>query len=168
VQTCRKWAAGGVKFRNSVCGGRLWSAGRTGKPVPGCGNPSARPATQNLARPASPLLWCLGATDHGQTGTFGAVQELGRTADISRQKYRSSWRPWYWELVVSRAAGRWLTQERLQQVVAVLRCGQCVIGWWRSDGLDAREGVSNNVLSRDESYVRRKLGYKIQMTKLPR
>jgi hypothetical protein len=34
----------------------------------------------------------LGATDHGRTGTLGAVGELERTAEISRQTHHSRWR----------------------------------------------------------------------------
>jgi hypothetical protein len=104
---------------------------------------------------------------HGWTGTLGAVEELERAAEISQQTYRSRWRPWCRELVVSLATGRWLTQECLKHVVAVQRCGQCVVEWWRSDGLMARESVGDNVvLSRDVSYVSRKLGYKVEVMKL--
>jgi hypothetical protein len=39
-----------------------------------------------------------------------------------------------------------LAQECPELVVAVLRCGQCVFSCWRSDGLDAREGVGDNVV----------------------
>jgi hypothetical protein len=76
-----------------LCGGKLWSAGTTGKHVPRYGNPSARMAIQKAALPASSLLSCLGAIDHGLTGTLGAVGELGRTAEISGQTCRSRWRP---------------------------------------------------------------------------
>jgi hypothetical protein len=88
----------------SDCGGRFQSAGRTGKHVTRCGNPFTRLATQKAVRPALPLLWCLGATDHGRT--LEDEEELERTVEISRQTFRSKWRPWYRELVVSRTAGR--------------------------------------------------------------
>jgi hypothetical protein len=42
------------------------------------------------------------------------------------------------------------------------------MGWWRSDGFDARESVSDNVvLSRCVSYVGRELGYEIEVVELP-
>jgi hypothetical protein len=90
-------------------GGRLWSAGRTGKHAPRRGNPSANLAKQNASRPASPLLWCPGASDRGRTGTLAAVGDLERTVEISQQTCRSRWRPWCRGSVVSRAVGRWLT-----------------------------------------------------------
>jgi hypothetical protein len=66
------------------CDGRLWSAGRADKHVPRCGN-------------------------NGRTGTLGAVGELERTVEVSRQRCRSRWRPWCRGLVVSPAVGWWLT-----------------------------------------------------------
>jgi hypothetical protein len=93
----------------SPCDGRLWNAGRTDKHVHRCGNPSARPAIENVVLPALPLLWCPGATDHGRPGTLGAVGELEHTVEISRQTCDSRWRPWRLGLAVSTAAGLWLT-----------------------------------------------------------
>jgi hypothetical protein len=50
----------------------------------------------------------------------------------------------------------------LEFVVAVLRCGQCVVGWWSSDGLDAREDVDDNVvLARDVPYICHELSGKV-------
>jgi hypothetical protein len=46
--------------------------------------------------------------------------------------------------------------------VAVLQCGQCVLRWWRSDRLEATEGVSDNVvLSRNVTDVSCELGDKV-------
>jgi hypothetical protein len=147
--TCRKRAGGGAKSPNGVTvWRRLWSAGMTGKHMPKCGNPFARLATQNALQPVSPLLLWLDATDRGRTGTLGAVVELERMAEVSRQRYRTRRTPWYRGLVVSRAAGRWLTpgvfgaRRRCPAMRSVRR------GWQRSDGLDAREGVRDDVLSR--------------------
>jgi hypothetical protein len=94
--TFRKRAAGGVKLPSEVwkCDGRLQSTGRADKRVPKCGNPSACPAIRSVVRPALPLLWCPGATDHGWTGTLGALGELERMVEVSRQRCRSRWRPW--------------------------------------------------------------------------
>jgi hypothetical protein len=103
--TCRKRAAGVVKSPNGVTVGRFWRPGRTGKHVSRCCNPSARLATQNTVHPASRLLWCLCATDHGWTGTLGAVGELEHTSELSRQTRRSRWGTCYSGLVVSRSQG---------------------------------------------------------------
>jgi hypothetical protein len=73
---------------------------------PRCSSPSVRLATQNAVCQISPLLWCLGATDHGRTGTLGIVEELERVAEISQQTYHSRWRPWCQGLIVSLATGR--------------------------------------------------------------
>jgi hypothetical protein len=43
------------------------------------------PDHTNGMRPALQLLWCLGATDHGWTGTILAVGELECTADMSQR-----------------------------------------------------------------------------------
>jgi hypothetical protein len=52
-------------------------------------------------------------------------------------------------------------------VVAVLRCGQCVVRWWRGDGLNARESVGDNVvLSRYVSYIGGKLSDEIKVIEL--
>jgi hypothetical protein len=96
-----------------MCGGRLRSDGRTGKPVPRWGNPSVRLATRNVVQPVSLLLWCLGATDHEGTGRHGAVGELQHMVEVSQQTCRSR-RPWCLESVASRAAGRWLTPEAIE------------------------------------------------------
>jgi hypothetical protein len=55
------------------CGGRLWSVGRLDKPVPKFGSLSVRLVTRNVARPALPLYYCLGATDCGRTRTLVVV-----------------------------------------------------------------------------------------------
>jgi hypothetical protein len=94
-----------------LCVVRLWSAGRTGKLLPSCGNPSAHLATQNAVRLVSLLLWCLGVRDHGRTGTLGAVVELEYMAEVSQQRYRSIWTPWYRGLVVSPTVRRCSTAE---------------------------------------------------------
>jgi hypothetical protein len=39
----------------------------------------------------------------------GAEGKLERTVEISRQRYRSRWRPWCRGLVAPLVAGRWLT-----------------------------------------------------------
>jgi hypothetical protein len=116
--TCRNWAASSVKSPK-----RLWSIVRTGKPLPRCGNPSAGPATQNAVRPVSLLLWCLGVTDHGQTPTLGATEELECTAEVFQQRYHNRWTLWYWGVVVSRAVRRCSTAKCLELVITVLRCG---------------------------------------------
>jgi hypothetical protein len=54
--------------------------------VPRCGNPTARLATQNAARPASPLLFCSGRTDHVWIGTLGAVGDLQRRPSSSGRR----------------------------------------------------------------------------------
>jgi hypothetical protein len=69
------------------------------------------PGTQNAVRPVSLLLWCLGATEHRRTETLRAVETLACTAEVSRQRYRSVWTPWYRGLVVSLAARRCSTAE---------------------------------------------------------
>jgi hypothetical protein len=54
-------------------------------------------------------------------------------------------------------------------VVALLRCGQCVVGWWRSDGFDAGESVGDNAVPpRNLSYVGGELGYEIEVVELQR
>jgi hypothetical protein len=52
-------------------------------------------------------------------------------------------------------------------VVAVLRCGQCVVRWWRGDGLNESVG-DNVVLSRYMSYIGGELSDEIKVIKLPR
>jgi hypothetical protein len=53
-------------------------------------------------------------------------------------------------------------QECLKLLVAALRRGQCAVGWWRCDELDARESVGDNVvLSRDILYVGGELDEKV-------
>jgi hypothetical protein len=44
-------------------------------------------------------------------------------------------------------------QKSSKFVVAVLQCGQCVVRWWRGDGLNARESVGDVVLSSNMSYI---------------
>lgn len=65
------------------------------------GNPSVLLATKNAVGLASPLLWCLGATNHGRTGTLGAISELAIMIDISQQTCQSRLRSWSQELVDS-------------------------------------------------------------------
>jgi hypothetical protein len=73
-------------------------------------------------------------------------------------------------------AGDWLLLEpqggvRCQKcskfVVAVLRCGQCVVGWSRSNGFDAMESVGYIILSRYVTHVCGELGYEVQVIELP-
>jgi hypothetical protein len=54
-------------------------------------------------------------------------------------------------------------QDCSELVVDVLRCGQCFVGWWRSNRFDAREGVGNNaVVSRNVlPYACSELGEKV-------
>jgi hypothetical protein len=51
-----------------------------------CGNPSVCLATRNAVPPASLLLWCLGATDRGWTGTLGDVRDLECMAKVSGKR----------------------------------------------------------------------------------
>jgi hypothetical protein len=52
-------------------------------------------------------------------------------------------------------------------VVAVLRCGQCVVGRWRTDGLNARESIGDDViLFRDVSYVGSEMCCEVEMIEL--
>jgi hypothetical protein len=54
-------------------------------------------------------------------------------------------------------------------VVAFLRFGQCVVRWWRGDGLNARESVGDNVvLSIYMSYIGGELSNEIKVIELPR
>jgi hypothetical protein len=46
-----------------------------------------------------------GCYSYGRTGTLGAVGDLERTVEVSRQKCSSRWRPWCREFVVSPAVG---------------------------------------------------------------
>jgi hypothetical protein len=46
----------------------------------------------------------------------------------------------------------------LKFFVVVLCCGQCVVGYWRGDGLDAGNSIGDDVvLTRDVAYICREL-----------
>jgi hypothetical protein len=46
-------------------------------------------------------------------------------------------------------------------------CGQCIVGWWRNDGLDTRENVCDVVLSRGVSDVSREFSWEAFVPFLP-
>jgi hypothetical protein len=73
-------------------------------PVPRCGNPSVRLATQNVVLIASLLLWCLGATNLARTEALGIVGTLERTAEVCRQTCHNRWRPWCRAMADTRSA----------------------------------------------------------------
>jgi hypothetical protein len=52
------------------------------------------------------LPLCLGAIDCGLTGTLVVVMARECTAEVFRQRYHSTWRPWCREFVASEAIGR--------------------------------------------------------------
>jgi hypothetical protein len=59
-------------------------------------------------------------------------------------------------------------QECLKFFVVVLCCGQCVVDYWRSDGLDAGKRVGDDVvLIRDVTYICRELRDIVEVAELP-
>jgi hypothetical protein len=60
-------------------------------------------------------------------------------------------------LLLEPQGGGW-HQKCSEFVVAIMRYVQCVVGWWCSDGIDTKKSASENVLSRDVSYIDRGLG----------
>jgi hypothetical protein len=78
--------------------------------VPRSGSPSVCLAVRNAGSPASLLLWCLGGTDRGQTGTLGVEMVLERTTEFFRQTCHSSGDggagDWFSSLAVGRSSPR--------------------------------------------------------------
>jgi hypothetical protein len=119
-------------------------------------------------RPASLFFLCLGATDDGWTGTLGAVVELQRTAEVSGRRDSVNGDRGGGNLLLLAPQGGGSRQECSTFVVGVLRCGLWIVGWWRSDGLEAREIVGDDaVLSMYVSDIGCELGYEIEMVALP-